>query len=68
MPATKKRGYNVYQLIAMCENASSIEEIKAIRATLPKLTPKEKAKARSCMNDGIYGKNGTLISEKHPDD
>lgn len=67
MLATKKRGYNVYQLIAMCENAS-IEEINAIRATLPKLTSEENAKARSYMDDGIYEANGTLIGEKHPND
>lgn len=58
----------VIEIRRMLNNASSIEEIKKIRDSLPKLSEEENKRAQKLLDDGIYDENGILIGEKHPDD
>ena len=56
------------EIRSMLNNASSIEEIKKIRDSHPKLSEEENKRAQKLLDDGIYDENGILIGEKHPDD
>lgn len=58
---------DIYALRAMLSKAKTVDDIKALKSYVPKLSAEEQENAHRNMNDGIY-RNGILVGEKHPND